>query len=143
MIKLTILVDPLMVIMTIDLLCQKEKMIFNETQFSLNDHAIAQWGREMYNFGRHFFGHHKYILSFSYPCLRVEKKIFREIHEFYTFQPKFCPFWLKINLQFLVLIPYRCFISNLVKIDAVVLEKKMLTYDVRRQPPVSSTRLPA
>ena len=34
-------------------------------------------------FDRPFFGHYYYILGLSDPCLEVEKKIFREIHQFY------------------------------------------------------------
>ena len=42
--------------------------------------ALAQeplpGGHEIYNFGKPFLGHHYYILSFSYVCLGVLKKIF-------------------------------------------------------------------
>ena len=38
------------------------------------------------------------------------------------------------KIKFLVSLPYRCYISNLVKIGPVVLEKKMLTHDNWRQP---------
>ena len=44
------------------------------------------WGHEMYNIGRPFLVHHNYILSLPNLCQRVEKKIFKEIHQFYTFQ---------------------------------------------------------
>ena len=40
-------------------------------------------GHEIYNFGRHFLGHHYYILALSDLCLGVEKKIFKEIMHFY------------------------------------------------------------
>ena len=53
------------------------------------------------------------------------------------------------NLQFLVSLPYRCYIPNLVKIGSVVLEKKMLTdngrrttHDTRRRTPTHSNRSP-
>ena len=38
------------------------------------------------------------------------------------------------NFQFLVSLPYRCHVPNLVKIDLVVIEKKMITNDWRRTP---------
>ena len=38
------------------------------------------------------------------------------------------------NLQFLVSLPYRCYIPNLDMIGPVVIEKKMLTHDGRHQP---------
>ena len=34
------------------------------------------------NFGRHFLGHHYYILSLSDQCLGVKKKNFKEIMHF-------------------------------------------------------------
>ena len=37
---------------------------------------------EIYNFGRPFLGHHTCIRISSYLCLRVEKKVLKEIHEF-------------------------------------------------------------
>ena len=46
------------------------------------------------------------------------------------------------NLQFLVSLPYRCYVPNLVKIGSVVLEKKMLTDDTRRRTPTHSNRSP-
>ena len=50
-----------------------------------------------------------------------------------TFYPKITSLWGSGsgNLQSLVSLPYRCYIPNLVKIDPVVLEKKMLTHDSR------------
>ena len=40
-------------------------------------------GHEMYNFGRAFLVHHYYIFGLSDLCLRVEKKIFKEIMHFH------------------------------------------------------------
>ena len=91
-------------------------------------------GHKIYNFGRPFRGNHHYTLSLSEPCPWVEKKIFQEIQQFYTFYPKITSplgggSW---NLQFLVSLPYRCYIPNLFKLGPVVLEQKMLTHDARR-----------
>ena len=44
-------------------------------------------GHEIYNFGRPFLGHHYYLLGLSDLCLGVEKKIFKDVHQFYTFYP--------------------------------------------------------
>ena len=46
-------------------------------------------GYEIYNSGRPTLGHHDYmyILSLYNPCSRVEKNVFKEIHQFYTFTP--------------------------------------------------------
>ena len=50
-------------------------------------HALRQEplprGHESYNFGRPFLGHHHYIHSFSDLCLKVKKKILREIMHFH------------------------------------------------------------
>ena len=67
-------------------------------------------GHESYNFGRPFLGHHHYIYSLSDLCLGVKKKIFTQ---------KITSPWGRgrsWNLQFLVSLPYRCYILNLVKI---------------------------
>ena len=102
--------------------------------YVLYGHILAQEplprGHESYNFGRPFFCHHYYIHSLSEPCPWVEKKIFKEIHQFYTFYPQITTPWGggSWNLQFLVSLQYRCYILNLIKIGPVVLEK-MLTHD--------------
>ena len=57
-------------------------------------------------------GYYYYILSVSNLCLGVEKKIFKEIHQFYPTDE---------THQILLRLAH-----------AVVLEKKMLTHDVRR-----------
>ena len=50
--------------------------------------TICPRGHEIQNFGRPFLSHHYNILDFSDPCLGVAiKKIFRKIHQFYTFYP--------------------------------------------------------
>ena len=38
---------------------------------------------EIYNFGRPFLAHHYYIFGLSDQCLRVEKKILKEIMHFH------------------------------------------------------------
>ena len=64
------------------------------------------------------------------------KKIFKEIHKFYIFYQKITPplgeRGVSWNLQFLVYLPYRCYILNLIKFGPVVLEKNMLTDEARR-----------
>ena len=101
-------------------------------------------GHQIYNFGRPFLCHYFYILGLSDLCLGVEKKIFKEIQQFYTFYPKITSLlgWGSWNLQFLVSLPYRCYIPSLVKIGPIVLEKKMLTHDARRRTPTHSNRSP-
>ena len=99
-------------------------------------------GHEIYNFARPYLGHLCYILSLSEQCLWVEKKIFKEKHQFYTF------FTLKLpplgmgggsrNFQFPLFLPYRCYIPNVVKIGPVVLEKKMLRDNARQSMPTNS-----
>ena len=107
--------------------------------------------QEFYNFGRAFFGHYYCLLSFSDLSLGIEKKILQEIHQFYTFYPQTTSPWGEgsWNLQFLVFLPYRCYIPILVKIGPVVLVKKILTdderrtpQDTRRQTPTHSNRPP-
>ena len=53
----------------------------------LYDHPPAQEllprGREIYNLGGPFLGHHYYILCLFNLCLGVEKKIFKEIMHFH------------------------------------------------------------
>ena len=96
-------------------------------------------GHEIYNFGRGFLAHHYYIFSLYARCTGVKSKIFLKIQQFYTFYPKITyPLdggsW---NLQFLVFLPYRCYILNLVKIGPVVLEdvnSRRTSHDDGRQP---------
>ena len=45
-------------------------------------------GNEIYNFDRGFHAHHYFTISFSAICLGVEKKIFNDLHQFYSFYPK-------------------------------------------------------
>ena len=54
---------------------------------------------EIYNFGRPFLGHHYryYILSLSDLCLGVEKKIFKELHQFYTFYTQITSPWSGVS----------------------------------------------
>ena len=53
-------------------------------------------GHKIYNFGRPFRGNHHYTLSLSEPCPWVEKKIFQEIQQFYTFYPKITSLWVGV-----------------------------------------------
>ena len=57
------------------------------SQYDLYGHALAQeplpWGHEIYNFGRPFLCHHRYILALSDICLKKEKKILKEIMHFH------------------------------------------------------------
>ena len=84
--------------------------------------------------GRPFLGHHYYTLILSETCSWVEKKIFKEIHQFYTFYPQItsplcvCEGVMKcILFCFLIL----QMLHTMVNIGSVVLEKKMLTDDGR------------
>ena len=100
-------------------------------------------GHEIYNSGRPYLGHHYCINSLFDLCMGVEK-ILKEIHQINTFYPKITSpaggGGLEI-LQFLVALPYRCYIPK-VKIGPVVLEKNMLTHDGRRRTPTHSNRSP-
>ena len=74
------------------------------------------FGHIIYSFGRPFLDHRYYTLSLTELC-PGEEKIFKEILQFYTFYPQNTPppqslgcgrgSW---NLQFLVFLPYRCYI---------------------------------
>ena len=71
---------------------EEEKRVY---VVSLYDHAPAQEslsrGYEIYNFGRLFLSHHYSALSLSESCLRVEKKIFKEIMHFYFMKYNHAP----------------------------------------------------
>ena len=56
-------------------------------------------GYEIYNFGRPFLCHHYFTLSLSEPCLWVEKKIFKEIHQFYTYYTKITSPWGRVGVM--------------------------------------------
>ena len=67
-------------------------------------------GHGICKFGLPFLSHHYYILSLSEPCPGVEKNIFTEIYINFT---HFIPLgWVLWNIQFLVVLPYRCLIKN-------------------------------
>ena len=80
----------------------------------------------MAKYGRPFLGHHYYTRSLSEPCPLVEKKIFQEIRQFYTFYPQITSPLdggvMKLTIS--CLLTHRCYIPNLVKIGPVVLEKR-------------------
>ena len=84
-----------------DLCIGVEKKIFKEIMFfhymtymaTPQGNNPCPGGHEIYNCGRPYLGHHYYILSLSDLCLGVEKKIFKEIHQFYTFYPKITSLW--------------------------------------------------
>ena len=94
--KFTNLVDPSLVIITTDLCLGVEKNIFKEimhfhymTYMVMPQHKNpCVGGNEINNFGRHFLGHHKYILGLSDLCLGVEKKIFKQIMHLKNICPK-------------------------------------------------------
>ena len=137
-----------------DLCLGVEKKIFKEIMhfYYMTYMAIPQHknhcpgGHEIYNFGRPFLGHHYYIFSLSDLCLGLEKKIFlRNTSILHILLQKHLPLGvgvMKFTIPFSL--PYRCYIRvpNLVKIGPVVLEKKMLTHDGRRQTPTHSNRSP-
>ena len=63
----------------------KETMHFHSmTYMATPEHKNpCPWGHEIYNFGRPFLGHNNYIFGLSDQCLRVEKKIVKEIMHFH------------------------------------------------------------
>ena len=63
----------------------KEIMLFHlMTYMATPEHKNScARGHEIYNFGRPFLGHHYYIFGLSDLCLRVKKKIFKEIMHFH------------------------------------------------------------
>ena len=101
---------------------------------------LLPWGHEIYHCGRPFLGHNYYILSLFESSPGV-KKFCKEIHQFFKFYLKIMPspwdggLWI---LQFLVSLPYKCNIPNLVKIGPVVLEK-MLIHDSQQTPTHSNS----
>ena len=95
-------------------------------------------GHEIYNFGKPFF----FIITTQLVCLIYtweQRRLFKEIQQVYTFYLKITS---PLNLQFLVPLPYRCYLPTVVKIGPDVLEKKMLTHDARRRTPTHSNMLP-
>ena len=70
------------------------------------------------------------IITIYLVCLGVDK-IFKEIHQFQLFTPKLPPLGDGGKRIYIFSLPYRCYISNLVKIGPVALEKKILTHDGR------------
>mgnify|MGYP003683667425 FL=1 len=55
------------------------------TYMATPEHKIpCPRGHEIYNFGRPFLVQHYYIFGLSDLCLRVEKKIFKEIMHFHN-----------------------------------------------------------
>ena len=76
-------------------------------------------GKQIYNFGRPFLGHHCYILTQSDLSLGLEEKVFKEIHQFLTFYPKITsPWgWGSWNLQFLIVLSYRSSYSGDLKMS--------------------------
>ena len=78
-------------------LCRREK-IFKEINSMMHFYYMTYKnpcfrGNEIYNFGRTFLRQHYYKLSLSDQCLGIEKKIFKDIHQFYTFYPKITLPW--------------------------------------------------
>ena len=58
-------------------------------------------GDEIYNLGRPFHGHHYHILS----IIQAREKIFREIHQFYTFDPKIISLEGGLGMKFTIVCP--------------------------------------
>ena len=87
-------------------------------------------GHEIYNFSRPFL----VIISLPDPCPRVGKIFFlKKYTNFTLFIAKLSPFGVKGHkITFFFFLPYTCYITNLVKIGKVVLEKKMLMEDTRQ-----------
>ena len=51
------------------------------------------WRHEIYNFGRPFLGHHWYMYIFHLCSGEIENKIFRVLHQFYTFYNRIFSCW--------------------------------------------------
>ena len=51
---------------------------------------------EIYNFGELFLGHYNNILSLYDQCTGVDKKIFKDFYQFYSFSQKLLPFGLGV-----------------------------------------------
>ena len=98
--KLTISVDSSLVIIKIYLVCLiylglekkilKEIMHFHYITYmaTLYHKNPCPWGHEIYNLGWPLLGHHCYAISYCELCLGVEKRIFKEINQFFTFLPQ-------------------------------------------------------
>ena len=78
-------------------------------------------GQEIYNFGRHFLGHHYYILSLSDVCLGDERKIFKEIMHFYymtymvtpqNLTPGVMKFTILVDPSLFIITTYLVFLIN-------------------------------
>ena len=63
----------------------------------------------------------------------TEKKIFKEIHQFYTFYPKITSPWGGGHEIYNFLFPYPTDVTHQIwlRLAFIVLEKKMLTYNGR------------
>ena len=107
--------------------------------YNLYGHARAQTllhrGHGIYNFVISFPDHHNYKRSLSYLCPGVEKKILKKTSIVHFYSKNYLPMrWGQWNLQFLVSLPYTCYIPNLVKIGPVVVNARHTTHDDGRQP---------
>ena len=46
------------------------------------------WSHEINKFGRGFHSHHIFTFNLSETYIEVEKKIFKDLHQFYSFYPQ-------------------------------------------------------
>ena len=154
-IKFTILVDPYFVIINLYLVCLiyvwEYRNFFLEI---IHFHYIwfiwprpttrtsTPWVMKLTFFCRLFLGHYNYKYSLVEPCAGVEKKSFRELHQFdfFLLQKYLLLAWRIWNLYCFVSLLYRYYILNLVKIGPVGLEIKMLTHSARKWTPTHSNR---
>ena len=119
--KFTILVNPSLLIITIYrysvclIIVWKKRRFLKElnafSQYDFYGYALlAQeplpWGLWNLKFGRPIHSHHYYILSLSDSCPGVEKKIFKDLHIFYTLSPKINTPWGGHHEIYKVLSPY-------------------------------------
>ena len=93
-------------------------------------------GRDIYNLGRIFLGHHYYTLNLSEPCPGVKKKIFlKKCINITLFTPKLPTLGVSGVIKFTIstFLSLQMLLTKFVKIDPGVLERKMLTDDGRRK----------
>ena len=126
--KFTILVDLSLVIITIHLVCLTHAQKYGTRFFEKND---LVWPRLSTGTPAPGVMKFKILVNLSFiitiylVCLIHAQEYGRRFLEIYMY----------INLQFLVFVPYKCYIPNLVinKFNSVAFEPKMLTHNDGRQ----------
>lgn len=88
-----------------------------------------------------FLGHIYSIIRSCEPCPGGEQNICLTYINITLFTPKVPPLIVRV-IEFTIFCPYTCYKPNMVKIDWVVLEEKMLMQDGRQRMPTYSNRSP-